>query len=437
MKLSSLCIDPLPDIPDLTEEVYIGIGAEFFLPGEMHRRLGEKAMCIADPDTWNAYSSSDPRLLSRERVSLHLLPRHPQADSQTVRQLVEKAEGSTGLLAIGSGTINDLVKMAAYLLDIPYIVIATAASMNGYASGIAAILENGLKTTQIARPPRVIFLNTHILKIAPFKLTQAGLGDLISKPVSNADYWLCDQMENSGYSELPGKIVDRAMREALENLAGLTDKNDSEDSYASFRLLSRALTLSGISMFVAGSSSPASGGEHLISHLWDMEAHTAQKETNLHGTQVGIATCITSALYHQLLRIEQPNFKNPEPWETEEKRIRQEFGPLSDTVLAQAKKKHEKAAMRVELLKKKWGKIREKLLAMNILSPQTLRSYLLSISAPATIEELGYDREYAHRTIRLAKDIRDRYTVLDLAFETGFFPDAIESVLDESGVSPL
>jgi len=337
--------------------------------------------------------------------------------------------GADGAVAVGSGTINDLVKRAAHLNEQPYVVLGTAASMNGYASGIAAILNDGLKTTVPAKPPRAIVLDTDILSKAPPRLTQAGLGDLMSKPVSDSDWWLAHAVEGTGYSELPSKIVDHAVHKAIGAASGLA-AGDPQAPGA----LGTALVLRGVAMVVAGSSSPASGGEHLISHLWDMENLSQGRETRLHGAQVGVATCITAALYQCLLGLERPEFTEPPAWPVVEARIREEHGTLAEVILEPARRKHARAGARVAHLRDHWSEIRAGLSARGLPSPGTIRKALSAAGAPNRLRDLSEERKNAARVFRLARDIRDRVTVLDIGFELGVLPGRIDELLDAAGV---
>ncbi|MCA9525412.1 MAG: iron-containing alcohol dehydrogenase, partial [Myxococcales bacterium] len=398
MKLADLCPLPLPDEPRLPEEVLLGPGARAGLGAQVDARLGERPFRFGDPDTWRAADLGRPDWL---------LPRHPHADEQTAEQVARKAEGASGLVAVGSGTINDLAKCAAELLGIDFVVVGTAASMNGYASAIAAIVAGGLKTTRAARPARAIVLDTELLAAAPAALTRAGLGDLISKPVSDTDWWLADRLEGTGYSTLPGDIVERAYRRATAAAGGLM-----AGSPEAYMALGEALVLSGVAMVVAGSSAPASGGEHLLSHLWDMEALAEGREVRLHGAQVGVTTCISAAIYQRLIRIRQADLVPCKPWIEEERRLYAEHGALAPTLIEQARRKHARTEARLAKLSDGWKELRDEMGERRLPTPAELRAPLLACGAPASLRDLGSSRADGARVLRLARDIRDRLTVL-------------------------
>ena len=185
--------------------------------------------------------------------------------------------------------------------------------------------------------------------------------------------------------------------------------------------LGEALILSGVAMVAAGSSSPASGGEHLISHLWDMENVANGKATRLHGAQVGVATCISAALYAVLLNCQRPEFQEPPTWAEESARIKSEHGPCR-AILRHAENKHRRAHRRVAYLRDHWKSVSP---LRTTSCPQTIRNILDSAGAPATLKALGESKQNTARVFRLARDIRDRVTVLDVAFELGIFPSAL------------
>lgn len=431
MLLTALCPVPLPPAPALPVEVLIGPGVRHQLAEVVARHAGAgPVVVVCDPHT---AAAAGTLALGAHRI--HQLAAHPHADVESIEALRPHLADAGLTVAVGSGTVNDLVKRASALEgDRPFVILATASSMNGYASAIAAILDAGVKTTVPCRPARAVILDTEILGAAPAALTRAGIGDLMSKPVSDSDWWLGDQLEGTGYSGLPSQIVDAAVLAVIQHAAGLVPEADTETSAAAHAALGQALVLSGVAMVVAGSSSPASGGEHLLSHLWDMQAVAEGRETRLHGAQVGVATLISAALYQRILSREVSDLVDPPSWDSEAERIEREHGVLAAAVLPHAQRKHARAAARVATLRARWPEIRAGLAARNLPKPEQIRAVLSAAQAPVTLAGLGTNHTDGARILRLARDMRDRVTVLDLAFDLGVLPGAAEAILAEAGV---
>ncbi len=430
MKLHELCPVTLPSDVDLPIDVYIESGAINALPEAVSNHIGDSAFVVADPDTWSAASkAADLKFLFPEQASVHSLPPKPKGEMKLLDELAGQINEADGLIAIGSGTINDLVKSLSKRFNKPSVTLGSAASMNGYASSIAALMDKGLKVTVPATPPRAIILDLDIIKDAPLAMNQAGLADLLSKPVSGADWWVASRLGESEFDPLPGQIVEHAVTRAVENAEGIPTGDLS-----ALQALSEACVLSGVSMAVAGDSSPASGGEHLISHLWDMERIQQGQEVNLHGAQVGLTVCLSAAIYHALMKYERPAFPTPPSWASEAERIPLDHGKLTESVLPQAKNKHDGGMARRKQLANHWGRIREELISMNIPTPEQIHEILRKAQAPDTLAALGLTNDDALRGLRISRDIRSRYTVLDLAFELGLFPCAIPDILAASGV---
>lgn len=162
---------------------------------------GASTIIIADENTWQAAGEECYRHLKEGEVKLlspYIFPGEPQleTDYRWVEELIEHLRGSKAIpIAVGSGTINDLVKLTAYRLNIPYIVVATAPSVDGYAAAGAALLTNGVKMTHPCDAPLAIIGESSVLADAPAELKSAGYSDLIAKIPAGADWIVADYLE--------------------------------------------------------------------------------------------------------------------------------------------------------------------------------------------------------------------------------------------------
>jgi glycerol-1-phosphate dehydrogenase [NAD(P)+] len=341
-------------------------------------------------------------------------------------------------IAVGAGTINDIVKMATFRLGRPYQCVPTAASMNGYTSAIAAVLSRGVKRTLPAQQAEAVFADIDVIRRAPAHLNQAGFGDLLSKPYSNADWLLSHLVRGVPYEERPARLLDDAY-EALLDRAGAVGRADPEG----IGTLTRTILLSGFTMAIAGTSAPASGGEHLVSHYWDMEQHCRNRPLfGLHGTQVGIATRLSAMLFEKLVALEVEDI-DPDaavrrlPDASWLDTLRAKHPQLTDAVIEEvreqitAKQRHG-AALREELhdVRERWLDIRAAL--QSVLMKSARMTEVLGLArAPSRPSDIGVDRSHAIRTLRVCRHIRGRYVALDLMADIGRLNDWATTVVND------
>lgn len=364
-----------------------------------------------------------------------------EADAETVT-LVQEAISSlvpkcVGVIGLGAGTVNDLAKLSSFNLGLPYGIVATAASMNGYTSAIAAILAGGVKRTIPCHAPKFVLADMDVVASAPIAMARAGLGDLMSKPVSSGDWHLSHLVMGEPFYELPVRLVESAFARTRA-VARQIGEGDPD----ALGHLMEALMLSGISMASAGSSSPASGGEHLLSHLFDMTAPYRGRHVGLHGAQVGVTTQVTATLYAHL-RSWRPDpgqiasrVAKLAPFEIYGQRLESLPAEIQGPVAVESKKKYPTQAGlrdRLEELADSWTQIWDSL-SRYLQPPAVLRQTLAEAGAPLTAQALGISDDEMREAYRLARDIRSRYTVLDLAWELGALEPLEETVLKESGV---
>ena len=362
----------------------------------------------------------------------------PCADDETVEGLVQRIGDHDLLVSVGSGTVNDVVKMAAHQKNLPFYSVPTAASMNGYTSAIAAILSDGVKRTLPTGQVTAVFGDLEVLSKAPVVMNVAGFGDLLSKPYSNACWYLGATLAGAHYSEVPAELLDGPFTELLPYAAGVGTGNPE-----AMKKLMEVLLLSGCAMALAGSSSPASGGEHLLSHYWDMVAHCNGRATpSFHGTQVGIATLLTGRLYEGILH---PSVRfagvgerlEAYPADREEwvERVRTRHPNLTpdvlDEVIEESLLKYlpiPEQRDRLLQIKERWSEISAHL--QGILMPVDAVEKALKEAGGATRgAAIGLQPAQVQEAICVARDIRSRYTILDFAADLGILESYSEMAI--------
>lgn len=375
--------------------------------------LGRTLAVVSDEDTDRALGRRVKQSLARvARVLPVVLPAHPQPDEATAEALGRQTADADTLVAVGSGTINDLCKYTAARADKPYVVFATAPSMNGYTSMNASITVGGLKRTLPARVPAAVFIDLAVLAAAPARMIRAGVGDSLCRATAQADWLLAHLLRGDAYRELPFELLADEERRLLSEPEGLL-----RGDLRAMGSLARTLILSGLGMTLCGGSFPASQGEHLISHYVELrlgDRHDPAAEP-LHGEQIAVTTLTMARLQSRLLERESLRVHPSAAQEAEFRtRYGEELGPGCWREFLPKRLDERSAAALDERLTREWPKVREALAAV-CLAPQRVESVLECIGAPRTPEALGWPRDLYVEAVEHAAELRNRYTFLDLA----------------------
>lgn len=335
-------------------------------------------------------------------------------------------------IAVGSGSINDLVKLTVHRVGRPsYLCVATAASMDGYTAFGASITCEGSKHNFDCPAPRAVVADLDIIGRAPPAMTAAGYADLLAKVPAGADWILADGLGVEPIDPRAWAIVQGGLREALADPAGARAGQAS-----AIAPLIEGLMLGGFAMQWSRSSRPASGAEHQFSHLWDMEHHTHQGATPSHGFKVGVATLAVTRFYELILA---HDFTALDPdvcvarWAdaaSVEAQVRQRFAGtdfLATAVTETRTKYIEPAALRAQLhrLQEVWPELRTRL-RTQLLPAAEVKRRLDAVGAPSEPEQIGISRQRLRDSFLRAYHIRRRFTVLDVAVRTGL----LERLLD-------
>ena len=418
---------------DETRDLLIAPGAIRNIAPFFRKNFGEKRpVLVADPDTlaavggWQAF---DALKIGGEKIDTFLFPRGIHAEMKHCDAL-----RSSGLLsaedalpiAVGSGTINDLVKYTATLSGKPYLTVGTAASMDGYTSFGASIEANQCKQTFPCSAPRALLLDVEIVRNAPLEMAAAGYADLAAKIPAGADWILADCIGTEPIDSVAWDLVQRDLRSWLSQPEGIPQRN-----VAATTALIEGLILSGLAMQKAKSSRTASGAEHQFSHLLDNEHHTYRGATPSHGFKVGVGTILSLALYEEVLTWDAAVFDRAlatlsdrfVTWPTIEREVRASFHEpgLVETALEQCRKKYvdeSETRRRIILFRDHWPELRERIQAQLIPAAEMQRM-IHAAGAPSTPEEIGLDRVRVESCLAKARLLRCRYNVLDFIADIG------------------
>ena len=406
---------------------------------------GRPALVVADERTWAAAGEAVQASLDAAGVAVVealIFPGHPVlhaeiGNSETVRERLRET-GALGV-AVGSGTINDLVKLAAGQLGRPYAVVGTAASMDGYSGFGAPMSSDGVKVTMPCPAPSVVIIDLDVAAGAPPTMVASGYGDLSAKIPAGADWILADAAGIEPIDPLAWQLVQGGMSEALSRPEALAAGDP--DAYEG---LVSGLVLSGLAMQVYRGTRPASGAEHYFSHLWELEHLGADENPPLsHGHKVAIGTLAMSAFYERFLTRDPGALDIDEAvarwasWDEVETDIRGRFsGALADHAASETRVKYvdgDDLRDRLRRVVTGWESLRPRLVAQ-LVPARNLQDMLRAAGAPTVPADIGLTPEEVRATFPKAMYYRSRYTVLDLAREAGWLADVVDEVFAPGGL---
>ncbi|TMF51406.1 MAG: sn-glycerol-1-phosphate dehydrogenase, partial [Chloroflexi bacterium] len=346
--------------------------------------------------------------------------------------------GASAVIALGSGTITDIAKHAAYLYDqrhpdqprMVYICCPTANSVTAYAANMAVLLKDGVKRTIPSRYPTAIVADLRVLASAPKEMTVAGLGDCCARFVAYGDWYLASALGLVDYySEVPLALLDNLDSILLENAASIGQRTTEGEA-----VVMRALLLAGIAQSIVNMSAPISGTEHVISHVLDMIADHYQRSLALHGAQVGVATITAAGLYQRFLDTFDPTAVNIDACYPDDEQLRAYIRRIFrsiDPSGAMARECWSDYSKKLALWRQnrpqfeqfcaQWQEVHRPKLASLVRGPEIVRRILERAGAPLTCEALEppiSQKEYDF-AVQNGHFIRARFVLGDLLYFLG------------------
>lgn len=404
-------------------------GALSKLPDFLHSAFpGRIPWIVADWNTWRAAGQCASELLKQDGSSMpepFIFPGEPRLhpDFSHVKKLAELIRENYVPVAIGSGVINDLVKCASGERGVTYCCVPTACSVDGYTSTGASLSVNGTKMTVQCPAPRAVCADSLILASAPPEMFASGYADLLTKIPAGADWIIADEIGMHPIRQDVWQFIQGNIRRWT------SDRNNLLNVF-------EGLAATGYSMQMMHDSRPASGAEHLFSHVWEMEGLQKDGEEVSHGFKVGVGL-LSSVLLMEFAMEQDFNTvrKQMRPGLSIEAREKEIDTLLLRGCYGDAPKKTALAKFlsgaalteRRDLIGRKWENLRRRL-RQQLPSYTELRSKLSKAGCPVTPAEIGLSREQYLHGIRTAQLIRNRYTILDLLYELGVLEAAMEKL---------
>lgn len=367
----------------------------------------KRILMVADGNSLRVTKGLYERLLSEGfTVELRVYDNMKVADMREVEELEKCAARVDGVLSVGTGSVNDICRLSAYRQNKQFAIVATAPSMDGFASDSAPITQNNFKISYPCRQPRIIIADTKILAEAPLELKAAGFGDVMAKYVAIADWRVAALLHGDYYCERVAELV----RDALKKMAGLADKVSTCDEEAAGAIM-ETLVLTGIAMQLAKCTRPASGTEHIISHFWECKKLVRGVISDYHGKKVGVATLVTADIYHKLAKMPSVKaHKENVDWAD----VAAHYG---EELMPDVRKFNEPHSIVDEidpkLIEEKWGEIR-KIIEEEIPDVKTLEKLYDAAGAVKTHNEIAVGDELFEEGIRYHVFMRRRVTIMRL-----------------------
>lgn len=403
---------------------------------------GRDAIIVADKNTWRVAGEEvyEAMVAAGIKCFKHIIEEDEfHADWEYVEE-VETAMKSNGAIAVavGSGTINDLCKCAAFRLKDKYMCVATASSVDGYSSSGAVITIDGLKQTVNSAAPVAIIADTVILANAPKEMTAAGYADLAAKVPAGAEWMIADLFGTEPIIPNAWHILFDVLDELLADPEGVAAGKPQSVAF-----LFAGLTLSGFAMQVAGSSRPASCTEHLFSHYLDMTGYRYNGKLQSHGFQVAVGTLTMSAFFDEFYKYDLSKLdvdKCVASWPTLEQEQQRalniyETFPSKDLGYVEMTKKYSDAqTVRKQLtdVKNNWFEFKSKLQKQTY-SFDKMKHLFTVVGAPIDPLDIGVTREKLLSIVPFTQLMRWRINLLDLCKRAMIYDDIVAKVFGKCG----
>ena len=382
------------------------------------QRLGEicgqdrNILLVADENTFSAAGKATVAALTGKSIKKVIFSGTEilVPNETAIAEVTANLENTDLIIGIGSGVIQDLCKYVSFYNNVPYIIVATAPSMDGYASNGAAMITDGMKVTYPAGLPTAIIADTKVLANAPMDMIKAGFGDIVGKFSALNDWKLSRCVNDEYFCDYIYDLTYSQIKTTLDLADGIRKRDET-----SIQALMEALVVIGILMSFAGSSRPASGSEHHLSHFFEITGILTESAYFSHGIDVAYSTVITAKIREKLL-------ENPFPQTI--------YRPDSNEYIEKMECLYRSSAKGCMDLQEKMGRYKNNNAQMYLSREPEIRQILAEMPSANEIENMLslvgldiqefyalYGKEKINNAILYAKDLKDRYTVLWLYYD--------------------
>lgn len=419
----------------LIDDYLVQRGAIRKIPEYIKAYGAKKCFLLCDENTYQAAGRQVEEVLALSGI--------PFSGFQYGSEVVAPNEESVGsaimhfdhscdyVIGIGSGVINDIGKILSKTAKTPYMIVATAPSMDGYASASSSMTRDGLKISLPTKSANIIIGDLDVLCQAPLKMMKSGLGDMLAKYVSICEWRISHLITGEYYCEEIAQLIREAVRQCVENAKGLLHRDEK-----AVRAVFEGLVIGGVAMNYAGVSRPASGVEHYFSHIWDMRGVEFHTPVDFHGTQCAMATYHAIRLY-EAIKAHTPDYKKASAYvdafdqASWEEILRKFLGKSAEAMIELEKKegkyRKETHPARFQIIEKNWKEILQ-IIDEELPSSEEMAKLLNILNIPTDLSSIGVDTQCARTTFQATKDIRDKYVLSRLAWDLGILDELAEQL---------
>ncbi len=410
--------------------VTVGKGVLAQLPEIVKRFGAKKPFVFFDVNTYKAAGRTVCKILraaEMEHASYCFEDAHLEPDEKAVGSVFMHFDVSCDIIiGVGSGVINDIGKIVSVSTNKKYIIVATAPSMDGYASNSSSMIRGGLKTSLFTKYADAVVGDIDVLKNAPLDMLKAGIGDMLAKYISIGEWKIGRIVLGEYYCERVAQLVKSGLKHCVENASGLIDRNDE-----AVEAVFRGLVEVGFAMSYAGVTRPASGVDHYFSHIWDMRGVEFGTPVSLHGLQCGVGTLYSAKVYDKI-RTVVPNkekalahfltYNIEENWSKLHRLVGRGAEGMIAAEARDKKYDQEKHSARLENIINHWDEIVD-IINTEIPTADYIEGLLDLVGAPKSCEDFGISGDNLSEVFAATKDVKFKYVASHLCFDLGILKE--------------
>ena len=329
-------------------------------------------------------------------------PNGLRAEDILIEKMMKDLDSPEVIVAVGAGTIMDFGRYPAYKLGIPFVAIPTLASSDGFTANICSAIINGQKKSTPMCAPVLVVADLDIIGGAPKRLIASGINDILAKYTSLADWRISHLVDGEYYCPMVADLAEHAlklMRDAADKYAAT--------GIADHEAMTMAQMESGLTMALLNHSRAASGAEHLMAHLVEMQPPRFEGAEGIHGECVGVGTFLCCQEYHKLATM-TPEAVPFEP--LSEEWIREKFGDRLAPGIIKENEEDVLGTFDPQNIVDHWPEIVD--LINKIPSVEELEGLYKAIGSKYLPEHIGIDPALRDEMLPISAAIRNRLTLV-------------------------